>query len=240
MYNENMSEFSGPSMEELGIKRDKDELDEGQVLEIGGSKLSKIEQIIEVVFTGNELESGIEPFDVPEILYRGERVYLNNIDQIGQRDLSTIGHEQLYNQNGKVYLARDKEYATSYAVGKDGVTWYDEPLPKEKIPIGVIYEINNTDNAIAAIPEGEPLPDFPQLGELAGKHREFTADKVPVDRYRVIELQIMNDFIQPNGHRRSDMREILEVFSVNNSEQLPQIIEKVKNRIDELDMQRQS
>ncbi len=176
-----------------------------------------------------------EQVQIPETLYRGERVYLDNIDQIGKRDLSTTGHEQIHNQQGKVYLARDKEYAMSYSVGKDGVTWYDRPLSKEEIPIGVIYKIDNPDNIIEAIAEGDPLPDLPQLGELAGKHREFTADNIKPDMYQVTELQIMNDFTQPNGHQRSDAREVLERFTVDNQEKLPEVIEKVKKRINELD-----
>ena len=176
-----------------------------------------------------------EQVQIPETLYRGERVYLDNIDQIGKRDLSTTEHEQIHNQRGKVYLARDKEYAMSYSVGTDGVTWYDHPLSKEEIPIGVIYKIDNPDNIIKAIPEGDPLPDLPQLGELAGKYREFTADNIKPDLYQVTELQIMDDFIQPNGHERSDMREILERFTVDNPTKLPEVIEKVKKRINELD-----
>lgn len=176
---------------------------------------------------------------IPEILYRGERAYLDNIDQIGQRDLSTVGHEQTHNQNGKVFLARDAYYATSYSIGKDGVTWYDNPLPKEEIPIGVVYKIDNTDNNINAIPNGEPLPDIIG-GELAGKHREFTADSVPFNKSEVVELQIMDDFIQPNGHRRSDAREILESFPVDDQSKLPEIIAAVKKRINELDVERNS
>jgi len=174
---------------------------------------------------------------IPEILYRGERAYLDNIDRIGQHDLSTTGHEQIHNQNGKIYLSRDKEYAENYAIGTDGVVWYDHPLPKEEIPIGVVYKIDNPGNIIDAIPEGDPLPDFIG-GELAGKHREFTADSIPVGQYEVVELQIMDDFIQPNGHSRSDMRDILESFSVSSPAKLPDVIEAVKNRINELDTER--
>lgn len=176
---------------------------------------------------------------IPETLYRGERVYLNNIDQIGQRDLSTIGYEQTHNQHGKVYLSRDLDYAIHYSVGTDGVTWYDGPLTKDKIPIGVVYKIDNPNNIIGAIPEGDPLPDFIG-GELAGKHREFTAESIPSDQYQVLELQIMDDYIQPNGHKKSYERDILERFPVDDPAKLPEIIEAVKERIDELDAKRNS
>ena len=176
---------------------------------------------------------------IPETLYRGERAYLGNIDQIGQRDLSTTGHEQTHNQHGKIYLSRDIDYATNYSIGTDGVVWYDHPLPKEEIPIGVVYKIDNPGNIIDAVPEGDPLPDFIG-GELAGKHREFTADSIPVGQYQVTELQIMDDFIQPNGHSRSDMRDILERFPVSTPAELPDVIEAVKKRINELDAERNS
>lgn len=174
---------------------------------------------------------------IPEILYRGERVYLDNIDQIGQRDLSTLEHERTANQYGKLFLSRDINYAINYAIGTDGVVWYDHPLSKEEIPIGVIYEINNSDNIINAVPEGEPLPDFIG-GELAGKHREFTADFISAKQYKVVEIQIMDDYIQLNGHSRSDMRDILESFNVSDQAELPNVIKAVKQIIYELDAER--
>jgi hypothetical protein len=203
-------------------------------LHIEDAKLPTGENIAELAANTIEREQ-TEP--IPETLYRGERVYLNNIDQIGQRDLSTVGHEQTHNQQGKVYLSRDIDYAINYAIGTDGVTWYDHPLAKEEIPIGVVYKIKNPNNIIGAIPEGEALPDFIG-GELAGKHREFTADSVPAGQYQVAELQIMDDYIQPNGHRRSDMRDILERFTVNDPAKLSEAIQTVKKRIDELDADR--
>ena len=174
---------------------------------------------------------------VPETLYRGERVYLNNIDQIGQRDLSTTGREQTHNKHGKIFLSRDIDYAINYSIGKDGVTWYDRPLTKEEIPIGVVYKIDNSNNIIGATPEGNPHPEL-FGGELAGKHREFTADSVPTNQYKVAELQILDDYIQPNGHSRSDMRDILERFTIDDPAKLPEVIEAVKKRIDELDAKR--
>lgn len=181
-----------------------------------------------------------ELLGVPEVLWRGERRYLSNIDQIGKVALSTKDHERKGNQNGRVHMGRDKEFATTYSIGTDGVVWYDGPLSKEDIPIGVVYKIDNTNNIINAIADDDPLPDLPELGELAGKCREFTTTEVPPEFYTVAEIHIMDDYNQPNGHKRSDFRQILETFVVESPEQLPDVIEKVKARTNELDALRQA
>lgn len=175
---------------------------------------------------------------VPEVLFRGERRYLNNIDQVGKEPLSTKGYERTSNQEGKVYSARDIEYARSYSVGTDGVEFYDGPRTAEEIPIGVIYKINNENNIISATPDGEPVPDNPALGDIAGKYREFISGDIPSELCEVVELQIMDDYNQPNGHTRSDFRQVLETFIVESPEQLLDAIKKVKARIYELDAQR--
>lgn len=171
---------------------------------------------------------------IPETLYRGERVYLNNIDEIGKRSLSTTGFERTSNQDGRVYLCSDKGYAESYSVGTDGKQkWYDGPLTKEEIPIGVIYEIDNSNNSLGVIPDGEPIPDIGS--EHDGEYREYTSDSVPADKYKILELQIMDDYVQPNGHTRSDFRSILERFPVDDPSKLPGVVEAIKKRINELD-----
>lgn len=71
------------------------------------------------------------------------KTLLNNIDELGKRDLSTTGYERKNNREGELFLSRDKSFASTYAVGKDGVKYYDEPLPVEEIPIGVIYKIKD-------------------------------------------------------------------------------------------------
>jgi hypothetical protein len=179
-----------------------------------------------------------EMLDVPEVLYRGERRYLNNIDQIGNQSLSTKGYERISNQGGRVYLARDIEYARAYSVGTDGVIFYDNKLTKDEIPIGVVYKINNKNNIIKAIPDGEPVPDISELGDIAGKYREFTSSEIPHELCEVVELQIMDDYKQPSGHTRSDFRQVLESFTVDSQGQLNDVIKSVKIRIDELDAQR--
>lgn len=174
--------------------------------------------------------------NVAQTLWRGERVYLDNIDSVGSREVNTVGHEATHNRDGKVYTARDKYYASTYAVGKDGATFYDGPLPKEKIPIGVIYKINNSGNHLGAQPTSDP----DTWKEVAGKvrEREFVADNVPAEDYEVTEFYIMDDFKQPGGHTRSDARQPMEVFKVGDQSRLPEVIEKVKKRINYLDQHR--
>ncbi len=173
---------------------------------------------------------------VAQTLWRGERVYLSNIDDVGVREVSTLGHEATHNRDGRVYAARDKRYASLYAVGTDGVTFYDDPLPKEKIPIGVIYRINNSGNHLGAKPTSDPE----YWNEVAGKvrEREFIAENVPAEDYEVTEFYVMDDFLQPNGHRRSDFRRPMEVFRVEDQAKIPEVIEKVKKRMDYLDQHR--
>ncbi len=172
---------------------------------------------------------------VPQTLWRGERLYLDNIDELGKRDITTVGHEAMHNRNGATFCARDKKYASLYAVGTDGVKWYDDELPKEQIPIGVIYKIENTDNRLNASPTSDE-PEF--FGPFAGKFREFTLENVPVGQYSVEEVYIMDDFDQPGGHRRSDFRRPKEVYRIRNQEDLPDVIEAIKRRMDELDQER--
>lgn len=174
---------------------------------------------------------------VPQTAWRGERYYLDNIDELGQRSLSTKGHEATHNQDGKVYLARDKKYASLYAVGTDGGTWYDDPLPVEQIPIGVVFKINNKGNHLSAEPTS-PTPD--DWGPFAGKHREFITDEVPAEDCEIQEVYIMDDFIANNGegYQRSDFRRPMEVFRVKDQSEVPEIVEKVKNRMAELDTER--
>ena len=170
---------------------------------------------------------------IPQELWRGERVYLDNIDQLGQRPLSTMKHAQTHNAHGLVYTARDKAYADHYAIGTDGVTFYDTELPKEQVPIGVIYKINNRDNhlEVQVADDDEPLP----FGPFAGKFREFVAENIPASDYTVEDLYIMDDFVTPGGHQRSDFRRPLEVVHINDPEALPEAIAYIKARIDALD-----
>ena len=173
---------------------------------------------------------------VPQTLWRGERLYLDNIDEVGKRTITTAGHEAKHNRQGKTFCSRDKKYASLYAVGTDGVTFYDGPLEKEQIPIGVVYKIDNTGNAVNA----EPTDDEPEeIGPFAGQFREFTTDEeIPPEAYSVEEIYIMDDFDQPNGHTRSDFRRPREVFKVKNQEDLPKVLEAVKARMEELDQKR--
>lgn len=183
----------------------------------------------------NENEPDID--GVPQTAWRGERYYLDNIDELGKRNLSTKGHEDVHNMDGKVHMARDMAYASRYAIGTDGVTWYDEALPVEKIPIGVIFKINNSGNHLNIKPTSPEPDDF---GPFAGKHREFIIDEVSVDDYAVQEIYIMDDFIANGGkgHQRSDFRRPMEVFKVKDQSEVPEIVEKVKRRMTELDAQR--
>ena len=175
---------------------------------------------------------------VPQTLWRGERLYLGNIDELGKRSITTAGHEAVHNRQGETFCSRDKKFASLYAVGTDGVTFYDGPLKKEQIPIGVVYKIDNTGNAIGA----KPTDDEPEeIGPFAGQFREFTtSEEIPPESYSVEEIYIMDDFDQPNGHQRSDFRRPREVFKVENQEDLPKVIEAVKKRMDELDQMRNS
>lgn len=172
---------------------------------------------------------------VPQTLWRGERVYLDNIDKLGERSITTVGHEAKHNRDGVVFCARDKQFACAYAIGTDGVTWYGDELPKEQIPIGVVYKIENTNNYLNASPtDDEPL----SFGPFAGKFREFIVESVPAGQYSIVEIYIMDDFDQPGGHRRSDFRRPKEVYKVRNQEELPGVIAEVKRRMDELDQKR--
>ena len=173
---------------------------------------------------------------VPQTLWRGERLYLENIDEVGSRSITTAGHEAVHNRQGETYCSRDKKFASLYAVGTDGVKFYDGPLPKEQIPIGVVYKIDNTGNTTGA----KPTDDEPEeIGPFAGQFREFITDKeIPPESYSVEEIYIMDDFDQPNGHQRSDFRRPREVFKVKDQADLPKVIEAVKTRMEELDQKR--
>lgn len=195
----------------------------------------------------NESEPDIN--GVPQTVWRGERFYLGNIDELGKRELSTTGYERKNNREGELFLSRDKSFASTYAVGKDGVKFYDEPLPIEEIPIGVIYKIDNHDNNLGAVPTDDE-PEF--FGPFAGKFREFTAKEVPVGSYEISEIQIMDDLvandrpqtISPDspykfsGHVRSDFRSPLEVYKIKDQSELQATIEKIKKRMIELDEER--
>ena len=186
---------------------------------------------------------------VPQTVWRGERLYLDNIDELGKRNLSTTGHERKNNRRGELFLSRDKSFASTYAVGKDGIKYYDDPLPVEEIPIGVIYKIDNHDNHLKATPTDDE-PEY--FGPFAGKFREFTAKEVPAGTYEVSEIQIMDDFVandhpkeassdspyKYSGHVRSDFRSPLEVYRIKDQSDLPATIEKVKKRMLELDEER--
>lgn len=190
---------------------------------------------------------------VPQTMWRGERYYLDNIDELGQRSLSTKGHEALHNQQGKVYTARDKKYASLYAVGTDGVTFYDKPLPVEQIPIGVIFKINNANNHLGSTPTSD-TPD--SWGPFEGRFREFVSEEIPPEDCEVTDIYIMDDFVandpriskngegfsqyKTGGHVRSDLRRPMEVYKVKNQSELPAIIDKVKKRMAELDKDRKT
>lgn len=186
---------------------------------------------------------------VPQTMWRGERYYLDNIDELGRRNLSTKGHEATHNRDGKVYTARDKKYASLYAVGTDGVKFYDGPLPIEQIPIGVIFKINNSGNHLHSTPTAES-PDT--WGPFAGRFREFVSEEIPTEDCEVVEIYLMDDFIaddtrpfgkrgegfskyKTGGHVRSDARRPTEVYRPKNQSELPEIIDKVKKRMIELD-----
>lgn len=185
---------------------------------------------------------------VPQTMWRGERYYLDNIDELGRRDLSTKGHEAIHNRGGKVYTARDKKYASLYAVGTDGVTFYDEPLPVERIPIGVVFRINNGGNHLQATPTAERPESW---GPFEGKFREFISEEIPAEDCEVVEIYVMDDFVaddarmsrrgegfskyKTGGHVRSDFRRPMEVYRPKDQSELPEIIDKVKKRMAELD-----
>lgn len=174
---------------------------------------------------------------VPQTIWRGERLYLDNIDELGRRNITTKNHEAKQNRDGQTFLSRDKKYASSYAIGKDGVVWYDGPLPKEQIPIGIVYKINNADNHLGVKPSSDE-PEY--IGPFTGKFREFmTETPVTPEDYSVEEIYIMDDFLQPDGHRRSDFRTPMEVYKISDQSKIGEVIEKVKQRMSELDEQRQ-
>ena len=175
---------------------------------------------------------------VPQTVWRGERLYLGNIDSLGSRTITTKGHERTNNRDGQTFVSRDKKFASTYAVGTDGVVFYDGPLPVEEIPIGVVYKINNNGNHLGAkATDDEPLP----FGPFAGKFREFIiSGEVPEEDYEVDSIYIMDDFLQPNGHERSDFRQPIEVYKVKDQEKLPDVIRAVKKRMEELDKKRKS
>ncbi len=50
----------------------------------------------------------------------------------------------------------------------------------------------------------------------------------------------MNDFLQKNGHERSDFRRPMEVYKIKDQKDISATIEKIKARMDELDKQRQN
>lgn len=187
---------------------------------------------------------------VPQTVWRGERLYLHNLDELNQRAISTKGHERRHNRDGQVYVARDKKYASLYAVGTDGVKFYNGPLPVEEIPIGVVYKINNSNNHLHAHPTHSE-PD--SIGPFAGKFREFTTTEVPPEDYSVSEIYVMDDFFadgawlsEPSepypykhrGHNRSDFRRPLEVYKLRDQADLPQVIDQVKRRMHQLDAER--
>lgn len=175
---------------------------------------------------------------VPQTLWRGERLYLDNIDELGKRDITLAGREATHNRQGETFCARDKKYASTYAVGTDGVTFYDGVLPKEQIPIGVVYKIDNTDNKFNAAPTGDE-PEY--FGAFEGKFREFTINEsIPPESYSVEEVYVMDDFDQQNGHKRSDFRRPREVYKVRDQKDLSKVIDTVKKRMDELDQRRQA
>ncbi len=202
----------------------------------------KMEEIEPEVWTDfpDEMEGVDERSDidgVPQTLWRGERLYLDNIDELGKRSITTAGHEAKHNRNGEaIFLARDKKYASLYAVGMDGVTFYDGELPKDQIPIGVVYKIDNTGNKLGAAPTDDE-PEF--FGPFTGKFREFVSnEEIPAEKYSVKEIYIMDDFDQPGGHKRSDFRRPKEVYKIQDQKDLPAVIEAVKKRMDELDRKR--
>ena len=88
-------------------------------------------------------------------------------------------------------------------------------------------------NCLSASPTDDE-PEF--FGPFAGKFREFTLKtEVPVGQYSVEEIYIMDDFGQPGGHKRSDFRRPKEVYKIRDQKDLPNVIEAVKKRMDELD-----
>ncbi|MBR3137878.1 hypothetical protein IKG41_00830 [Candidatus Saccharibacteria bacterium] len=132
-------------------------------------------------------------------------------------------------------MIREKNSASLYAVGTDGVKWYDGPLSVDEIPIGVVYKIHNSNNHL----EAEPTYDEPeQDGPFPGKIREFITDSIPPEDYEISHFYIMNDFLQPNGHKRSDMRQPIEVIKILDQKKIPEAIKAIKNRMLELDQQR--
>ena len=41
---------------------------------------------------------------VPQTIWRGERLYLDNIDELGRRDISTKGYEAKNNRDGQTFF----------------------------------------------------------------------------------------------------------------------------------------
>lgn len=201
--------------------------------EIKGFKIETFQDFPDYFEESDETTPDID--GVPQTLWRGERLFLGNIDELQNRELSTIGHERSANREGKVHMARDKRFASLYAVGTDGVKWYDGQLSVEEIPIGVVYKIKNAGNHLRATPTDDEPEAF---GPFAGKYREFIADEVPAEDYEVSQFYIMDDFLQPNGHSRSDFRRPMEVFTVLDQEKISNIIKAIKKRMLELDKQR--
>ena len=185
--------------------------------EIDGYKIESFQDYPDEYEDIDENEEDID--GVPQTLWRGERLFLGNIEERIAENISTVGHERKGNQNGKVFMARDKKFASLYAVGTDGVKWYDGPLSVDEIPIGVVYKIRNSNNHL----EAEPTYDEPeQDGPFPGKIREFTTDSIPPEDYEISHFYIMDDFLQPNGHKRSDMRRPIEVIKILDQKKIPE------------------
>ena len=170
------------------------------------------------------------PDETPQILWRGERAYLGNIDQVGQRPLTTAGHERAGNRHGqRLSTSRDKYFAYTYAIGTDGVKFYDQPLSAEEIPIGVIYRINNRDNHLGM------SSDDDVDGYFVKQQREYTTPgEIPAQDYEPTAFILMDDLVQFN--QRSDFRRPFEVFPVDHKRYqsdktyLPKLIQAVKKR----------
>lgn len=175
--------------------------------------------------------------DIPDTLYRGERVYIHEMHELGKRALNTVGFEKTHNQDGKLYLSRDEAYATNYAIGTDGVKFYDNILPSESIPVGVTYEVHNPANVLGAEPQGDAADSYFPGHPLHGLHREFTVNNVPPDNYKVKDIHLMDDFdIQ---HVRSDARNIKETIHVDDHKDLDTAIAAARTRFEELELIRQ-
>ncbi len=93
----------------------------------------------------------------PQTLWRGERLYLDNIDQVNKRSLTTADHGRSANMNRKLLMSRDESFANTYAVETDGVKCYDGSLKKEEIPNGAVCRINNKNNHLKPTPNRSGL-----------------------------------------------------------------------------------